>query len=64
MGILETLVISEEIKDLIIQRASSYEIKELALKKGMVTLREDALKKFALGLTTLDEVIRVTSEDQ
>lgn len=64
MGILETLVINDEVKDMIIQRASSYEIKELALKKGMVTLREDALKKFALGLTTLDEVIRVTSEDQ
>jgi len=64
MGVLETLVIDDEVKDLVIQRASSYEIKERALRKGMVTLREDALKKFALGLTTLDEVIRVTSEDQ
>ncbi len=64
MGILETLPVDDEIRDLVIKRASSYEIKDLALKKGMITLREDALKKFALGLTTLDEVIRVTSEDE
>jgi type IV pilus assembly protein PilB len=64
MGVLETMPVDEGIRDLVVKRASSYEIKDYALKKGMVTLREDALRKFALGMTTLDEVIRVTSEDE
>ncbi len=34
------------------------------MKKGMTTLRDDAIKKCALGVTTLDEVVRVTSEDE
>jgi type II secretory ATPase GspE/PulE/Tfp pilus assembly ATPase PilB-like protein len=63
MGILETLVIDDPIRDLVMKRASSYEIKEYATKKGMSTLREDALKKVCLGMTTLDEILRVTSEE-
>ncbi|MBI3315504.1 MAG: type II/IV secretion system protein [Candidatus Omnitrophica bacterium] len=64
LGILETIWIDDTIRDLIVKRASSFEIKDYALKAGMVSLRDDALKKFCLGLTTLDEVIRVTSEDE
>ena len=65
MGILETLVIDDKIRDLVVKKASSYEIKEYATKEGrMSTLRDDALKKFARGDTTLDEVIRVTAEDE
>lgn len=64
MGILETLVVDEEVRDLVLKRVSSHEIKEAAVRKGMVTLREDALNKFADGLTTLDEVIRITSGEE
>ncbi len=64
MGVLETMLVDDGMRELVIKRASAYEIKAYALKHGMVTLREDALKKFAAGLTTLDEVIRVTSEDE
>ncbi len=64
MGVLETFVMDDDIRNLVIRRASAFEIKDLALKKGMLTLREDALKKFAAGFTTLDEVINVTSGDQ
>jgi type IV pilus assembly protein PilB len=64
MGILETLLVDDEIRDLVIERVSAHEIKNRAVKKGMITLREDALRKWVRGLTTLDEVIRVTSEDQ
>ena len=63
MGILETLVVTDELRDLVTRRASSFEIKEAALKKGMTTLRDDALKKFCMGRTTLEEVLRVTSGD-
>ncbi len=64
MGILETLPIDDTIRDMIVRRASSTEIKDYAVKNGMITLREDALKKCCLGLTTLDEVVRITSEDE
>ncbi|MBI2095834.1 MAG: Flp pilus assembly complex ATPase component TadA [Candidatus Omnitrophica bacterium] len=64
MGVLETIVIDDAIRDLVIKRASAFEIKNYALEKGMTTLREDALKKCCQGLTTLDEVIRVTMEDE
>jgi type IV pilus assembly protein PilB len=64
LGILETILIDDTIRDLVVKRTSSFEIKDYALKNGMVSLRDDALKKFCLGQTTLDEVIRVTSEDE
>ncbi|OIO37949.1 MAG: hypothetical protein AUJ72_03530 [Candidatus Omnitrophica bacterium CG1_02_46_14] len=65
LGILETLVIDDKIRDLVVKKASSYEIKEYATKEAhMSTLRDDAIKKFARGDTTLDEVIRVTAEDE
>ncbi len=63
MGILETLVVDDEIREWVIKRASADEIKAGAVKKGMTTLREDAVKKFCQGLTTLEEVLRVTSEE-
>ncbi len=64
MGILETLAVDDEVRDLVLKQASSHVIKEAAVKKGMVTLREDAMRKCAEGLTTLDEVIRVTSGEE
>jgi type IV pilus assembly protein PilB len=64
MGLLETLVVDDSVRDLVVRRASSHEIKQYAVKKGMTPLREDALKKFCQGLTTLDEVIRITSEEE
>lgn len=63
MGVLETLLVDDRVRDLIVKRASSFEIKDYCIKRGMSTLREDAIKKCCLGLTTIDEVIRVTSED-
>jgi type II secretory ATPase GspE/PulE/Tfp pilus assembly ATPase PilB-like protein len=65
MGILETLVIDDRIRDLVVKRASAFELKEYATKQAhMSTLRDDAIKKFCRGDTTLDEVIRVTAEDE
>jgi type II secretory ATPase GspE/PulE/Tfp pilus assembly ATPase PilB-like protein len=62
-GILEALLIDDRIKDMIIKRASSDEIKSYAVRQGMKTLRENALEIFLRGVTTLEEVLKVTSEE-
>jgi len=63
MGILEVLAIDDEIRQLVMKRSSSHVIKECAIKKNMITLRDDAIRKCCQGLTTLDEVLRVTTEE-
>ena len=60
MALTEVMPISEEIEHLASDRASASEIRKVAMAAGMVTLRDDGLRKAALGQTTLDEVIRVT----
>ncbi|MEA5115033.1 MAG: type II secretion system ATPase GspE [Geobacteraceae bacterium] len=62
-GIYELLLVDPQICSMIIRRAPSGEIKEYALAKGMKTLREDGLDKVAAGITTIEEVLRVTQED-
>ena len=61
-GIHELLVVDGEIKQMLIERRSSEEIKQIALGKGMITLRRDAVMKALEGITTVDEVIRTTIE--
>ncbi|MBM3248392.1 MAG: type II secretion system protein GspE [Candidatus Omnitrophica bacterium] len=64
MGLLEVLMVDDQIREMIVKRTPSDEIKNYAIKNcGMVTLWDDAVKKFTLGLTTLEEVLRVTSEE-
>ncbi|NQU95398.1 MAG: Flp pilus assembly complex ATPase component TadA [Candidatus Omnitrophica bacterium] len=62
-GVLETLTIDDAIRDMIIRRASTEEISKYAISKGMMTLRDSALENFAAGLTTMEEVLRITTED-
>ncbi len=62
VGIFELLPINSELRELILQRRSSSEITNVA-KKTMVSLRQDALNKAKQGITTLDEVVRVASDD-
>ena len=59
-GIFEILPIDESIKHLINTGADSPEIKREAIKNGMHTLRQSALRKLAEGQTTFEEVVRVT----
>ena len=47
---------------MIMQKKISDEIKQYAVSKGMRTLRDNALEKLAMGITTLEEVLRITSE--
>ena len=59
IGIYELMPITDKIRDLILAKASSYSIKEAAIEAGMKALRDDALEKILLGLTTLEESLRV-----
>ena len=51
--------ISDAIRQLTLQRASADQIAYAALAEGMLTLRQDAFEKVRLGLTSIDEVMRV-----
>ncbi len=59
-GIFEVMEISEKIRDAIEDRCSPDKIKQLAISDGMRTLRESAVEKLLMGLTTVDEIVRVT----
>jgi general secretion pathway protein E len=59
-GIFEMLPIDNTIRDLVDRSEDFLKIKEMALKRGMRTLRQSALRKLAEGITTFEEVIRVT----
>jgi type IV pilus assembly protein PilB len=61
-GLYEVLSMTEKIRKLILQRASEHEIKSEATREGFRTMREEGLLKAVKGVTTLDEVMRVTQE--
>ncbi len=60
LGTFELLPVSEAIRKIIMSQASAGAIKTKAIEEGMTTLREDALTKAIRGVTTLDEVMRLT----
>jgi len=61
-GIYEVMDVNNDIQKLIINRATSSEIQQLAVSQGMITMRQDGYLKSLTGLTTLEEVNRVTSD--
>ena len=64
IGIIEVIPIDERIRELIVTRAQSWEIKTHATEAlKMLTMRQDGLRKVQLGLTTFEEVIAVTTEE-
>jgi general secretion pathway protein E len=62
-GVYEVLPVTEEIRRLAIRNASSAEIKQAAIAAGLRTLRDDGAQKVLSGLTTIEEVMRVTAEE-
>lgn len=62
MGIYEVLEINDEIGDLIVKRASTEEIQDVAIRNGMLTMHQDGFIKALEGLTSLEEILRVTKE--
>jgi general secretion pathway protein E/type IV pilus assembly protein PilB len=64
MGIYEIFILDESIQGLIYQKADAGVIRDRAREIGMRTLREDGMRKAAAGITTLEEVIRLTVGDE
>ncbi len=62
VGIFELMLVDEQIKRLVMARASTDEIKEKARVGGMKVLREDGLSKVINGRTTIEEVLKATRE--
>ena len=62
-AILETLYLEQELKSMVVRRASAVEIKTEAIKLGMITLRRVGLLNAARGRTSLEEVLRTTLGD-
>jgi len=63
-GIAEILLLSPKVRELILERAQEHMLKAQARKEGMVTLREDGLQSVLKGLTSLEEILRVTASDE
>jgi type IV pilus assembly protein PilB len=63
VALYEVLPVKEEIKDLILRGGSAIEVKREAIQIGMKTLRQSGLSKIEEGVTTLEEVLRVTAPD-
>jgi len=62
VGIYEILEMDDEVKELIMNRANADKIRREAIKNGMTTMLEDGLAKISIGVTTIDEVLRVIKE--
>ncbi len=60
LAIHEMLVMTDEVRDLAVARASANEIRRKAREQGMATLREDGWEKACAGLTSVEELLRVT----
>ena len=64
VGLYEVMAIKEEIKELILSRASTSEVKKEAMRLGMKTLRQSGIVKIREGLTSIEEVLRSTMDDR
>jgi type II secretion system protein E len=64
MGIYELLILNEAIRPLILNRAAASTIAQKAMEQGMRTLRTDGWNKVKAGLTTIEEVLRVTQTEE
>ena len=63
VAIFELMNVTPELKTLMGQKVSSVELRNAALRNGMRTLRDDGWQKVLQGITTLDEVLRTTQEE-
>src|SRR5690606_39626510 len=63
MGIYEFMTATDAVKRLVMANADAGTVKKAAITEGMTTLRDDGIAKVLAGLTSFDEVMRVTQED-
>lgn len=62
LGVFEIFPMSEKIKKLVMEKATDADLRQVATREGMTTLREDAWQKVRSGLTTVEEALRVTGD--
>lgn len=63
-GVFELMPVTEELRAMILERESSGKMRQLALRQGMHSLREDGWRLVAEGRTTIEEVVRVTKDER
>lgn len=63
LSLLEVLLIDDDIRQLVVKGTNSAEIKKMGIEKGMQTLRMVGLDRVREGMTTLEEVLRITAQD-
>jgi type IV pilus assembly protein PilB len=59
VALVELMLVTEEVERLAVERASADDVRRLAIKQGMRTLREDGMAKVRAGMTSLEEVLRI-----
>ncbi len=64
IGLYEVMPLWDDLKELVLSRASSLDIKKGAIRLGMKSLRRAGIEKIAEGMTTIEEVLRTTMDDQ
>ncbi|MFC1576234.1 GspE/PulE family protein [Candidatus Omnitrophota bacterium] len=64
IGLAETLALTPEVRRLILEKTEETKIRKQARKEGMQTLRENGIRKILRGITTIEEVLRVTTGEQ
>ncbi len=64
IGIGELLILSPQVRELILKHSQEHVIKQQARKEGMMTLRENGVAAALKGLTTIEEILRVTAPDE
>ncbi len=62
LGIFEIMVLNDSLKSLILKTHDSNQIKSMALEHGIITLHHDGIQKVLNGITTMEEVLRVTQQ--
>jgi type II secretory ATPase GspE/PulE/Tfp pilus assembly ATPase PilB-like protein len=63
LGIYELMRVDDELRDLILERATTDELMEAALRNGMISMRQDGWRKVCMGITTLSEIARQTPRE-
>ncbi|MCC6475555.1 type IV-A pilus assembly ATPase PilB [bacterium] len=61
-GIYEVMAMTQRTREMVLEGANTHEIEQIAVKEGMLTLRMDGVEKFKKGVTTIEEVLRITGE--
>jgi type IV pilus assembly protein PilB len=59
IGVFELMLITDHLRELVLRKAPTHELRQAALEGGMMTLRQDAMQKILEGITTMEEALRV-----